>query len=119
MARGSRESVDCCCEHVGLCPGREPSGRRVAATGAVTERGGSRWEGLFDRVAGLDVGKASVSVCVRTPGARRGRRSETRTFKTTTGSLKVMRDWLLGQGVTIAAIESTSTYWKAPFYCLE
>jgi transposase len=30
-----------------------------------------------------------------------------------------MRDWLLDQGVTIAAIESTSTYWKAPFYCLE
>lgn len=76
-------------------------------------------EVLFDRVAGLDVGKASVSVCVRTPGARRGRRSETRTFKTTTGSLRVMRDWLLSEGVTIAAIESTSTYWKAPFYCLE
>lgn len=76
-------------------------------------------EVLFDRVAGLDVGKASVSVCVRTPGAHRGRRSETRTFKTTTGSLRVMRDWLLEVGVTIAAIESTSTYWKAPFYCLE
>ena len=76
-------------------------------------------EVLFDRVAGLDVGKASVSVCARTPGARQGRHSETRTFKTTTGSLKVMRDWLLDQGVTIAAIESTSTYWKAPFYCLE
>src|SRR5687768_10281467 len=30
-----------------------------------------------------------------------------------------MRDWVLGAGVTIAAIESTSTYWKAPFYCLE
>ena len=76
-------------------------------------------EVLFDRVAGLDVGKASVSVCVRTPGARRGRRSETRTFKTTTGSLRVMRDWLVKEGVTIAAIESTSTYWKAPFYCRE
>jgi transposase len=30
-----------------------------------------------------------------------------------------MRDWLLEHGVTIAAMESTSTYWKAPFYCLE
>ena len=45
--------------------------------------------------------------------------SETRTFKTTTGSLGVMRDWLVEQGVTIAAMESTSTYWKPPFYCLE
>ena len=43
----------------------------------------------------------------------------TRTFKTTTGSLGVMRDWLLESGVTVAAMESTSTYWKPPFYCLE
>ena len=76
-------------------------------------------EVLFERVAGLDVGKDSVTVCVRTPGARRGRHSETRTFKTTTGSLRLMRDWLLAAGVTIAAMESTSTYWKPPFYCLE
>jgi hypothetical protein len=26
---------------------------------------------------------------------------------------------LVGSGVTIAAMESTSTYWKPPFYCLE
>jgi transposase len=76
-------------------------------------------EVLFERVAGLDVGKNTITVCVRTPGARRGRHSETRTFKTTTGSLRLMRDWLLECGVTIAAMESTSTYWKPPFYCLE
>ena len=71
-------------------------------------------EVLYDRVAGLDIGKASLTVSVRTPGTRRGRHQETRTFKTTTGSLMVMRDWLLEQGVTIAAMESTSTYWKPP-----
>jgi transposase len=76
-------------------------------------------EVLYDRVAGLDIGKASVTVSVRTPGARRGRHTETRTFKTTSGSLMVMRDWLLSHEVTIAAMESTSTYWKAPYYCLE
>lgn len=76
-------------------------------------------EVLFERVAGLDVGKASVTVCVRTPGARGRRVSEVRTFSTMTRSLQVMRDWLVEHGVTIAAIESTSTYWKAPFYCLE
>jgi transposase len=75
---------------------------------------------LFERVAGLDVGKGSVRVCVRAPGGPgRRRRGETRTFKTMTRSLVVMRDWLLSEGVTIAAMESTSTYWKAPFYCLE
>ncbi len=76
-------------------------------------------EVLFERVAGLDIGKASLTVCVRTPGAGGRRRSETRTFSTMTRSLDVMRDWLLASGVTIAAMESTSTYWKAPFYCLE
>jgi transposase len=76
-------------------------------------------EVMFDRVAGLDVGKDSVTVCVRVPGPRGGRRSVTRTFKTTTGSLQVMRDWLLEEQVSIAAMESTSTYWKPAFYCLE
>jgi hypothetical protein len=76
-------------------------------------------EVLFERVAGLDIGKESLCVCVRTPGARGRRVSQTRTFKTTTRSLVVMRDWLVESGVTIAAMESTSTYWKPPFYCLE
>src|SRR5690349_23976145 len=77
-------------------------------------------EVMFERVAGLDVGKAAVTVCVRTPSSRAGRRrSETRTFPTMTRSLGVMRDWLVAEGVSIAAIESTSTYWKPPFYCLE
>jgi transposase len=56
-----------------------------------------------------------LTVCERTPGTRRGRHSETRTFKTTTGSLGVMRARLVKSGVTIAAMESTSTYWKPPF----
>jgi transposase len=100
------------------------SWQRSLRTGAVR-----RWsphgerrdatEVMFDRVAGLDVGKETVTVCLRTPGPRGGRRAETRTFKTTTGSLHVMRDWLLEAGVSIAAMESTSTYWKPPFYCLE
>ncbi|MGZ0146083.1 IS110 family transposase [Kribbella sp. WER1] len=77
-------------------------------------------EVLFERVAGLDAGKASVTVCVRVPGRRQGSRSSvTRTFKTTIGSLRVMRDWLVECGVTVAAMEPTSTYWKPPFHCLE
>ena len=81
-------------------------------------RKGAVVEVMYERVAGLDVGKDSVTVCIRTPGSRRGRRSETRTFKTMFGSLRVMRDWLVENGVEIAAMESTSTYWKGPFYCL-
>jgi transposase len=76
-------------------------------------------EVMFDRVAGLDVGKETVTVCLRTPGPRGGRRSETRTFRTMIGLLRVMRDWLVEAGVSIAAMESTSAYWKPPFCCLE
>ena len=76
-------------------------------------------EVLFERVAGLDVGKATLTVCMRVPGSGGRRVSQTRTFPTTTRALGVMRDWLLAGGVTIAAMESTSTYWKGPFYCLE
>ena len=71
--------------------------------------GGIGMEVLFERVAGLDIGKATLTVCVRTPGPR-GRRGQTRTFSTMTRSLEVMRDWLLAEGVTVAAMESTSTY---------
>jgi transposase len=78
-------------------------------------------EVLFERVWRAWMwAKASVTVCVRVPGRRQGSRSSvTRTFKTTIGSLRVMRDWLVECGVTVAAMESTSTYWKPPFYCLE
>src|SRR4051794_28057779 len=117
MARGLQMPLDCCCERVGLCPGRGPSGRRRPV---VVWKEMVGMEVMFERVAGLDVGKSSVTVCVRTPSARPGRRrGETRTFPTMTRSLALMRDWLVAEGVTVAAIESTSTYWKPPFYCLE
>jgi transposase len=57
------------------------------------------------------IGKAGLTVCLRTPGPGGGRRvGQTRTFKTTTRALGVMRDWLLAAGLTHAAMESTSTY---------
>lgn len=74
---------------------------------------------LFERVAGLDIGKATVTVCVRTPGSGGKRVSETRTFRTMIRHLQVMADWLVACGVTIAAMESTATYWKLIFYVLE
>ena len=41
-------------------------------------------EVLYERVAGLDIGKKTLTVCVRTPGPRGGRRAQTRTFSTMT-----------------------------------
>src|SRR4051794_11998351 len=96
-------------------PGRGPSGRPQthALTAAIP------MEVMHERVAGLDIGKATLTVCVRTPGVRGRRSSETRTFPTTTRALGVMRDWLAGARGELAAMESTSTCWKPAFYCLE
>jgi transposase len=76
-------------------------------------------EVVYERVAGLDIGKATLTACMRIPGANGRRVSEVRTYPTMTRSLQAMRDWLVGNGVTIVAMESTSTYWKGAFYCLE
>jgi transposase len=74
---------------------------------------------LVERVAGLDVGKEIVVVCVRIPGQGGRRVSETRTYRTMSRSLEAMADWLVESGVTLAGMESTATYWKPVFYALE
>jgi transposase len=76
---------------------------------------------LVERVAALDIGKAVLVACVRVPHeAKTGRRrQEVRSFATMTRSLLELADWLASLGVTRVVMESTSTYWKAPFYLLE
>jgi transposase len=75
---------------------------------------------LHDRCAALDVSKRDVKVCLRTPGKRRNqRRSEVRTFATTTNDLLAMRDWLLAEKVSLVVMEGTGDYWRAPYYLLE
>jgi transposase len=55
---------------------------------------------LVARVAGLDIGKASLVCCVRVPHESRPgrRRQQVRTFATTTGRLLGLRDWLAAEG---------------------
>lgn len=74
---------------------------------------------MFDRVAALDLAKASLTACVRVPGPRGGRKSTTRTFVTTVGGLLVLRDWLLAERVQVVSMESTGVYWKPAYYLLE
>ena len=77
-------------------------------------------EEIVARVAALDIGKAEVVCCVRVPDrATGGRAQEVRAFTTMTGALVEMADWLRGLGVTRVVMESTSDYWKPPFYVLE
>jgi transposase len=71
-------------------------------------------EVVYPRCAGMDVHKKVVVVC-----ALLGRRRQTRSFGTTTGELRELRDWLVSLGVTQAAMESTGSYWKPIFNLLE
>jgi transposase len=67
---------------------------------------------LVARVAGLDIGKASLVCCVRTPhqASLGRRRQQVRTFATTTGQLLDLAAWLACWEVTKAGMEATSDY---------
>jgi transposase len=74
---------------------------------------------LYQRVAAIDVHKKEVRVAVRTPGARRGtRHMEIRRYKTYYGVLREMTAWLVEQGVTHVAMESSGIYTMPVFHAL-
>jgi transposase len=74
---------------------------------------------LIERCAGVDIGKRTVAVTVRTPDGKGGRRQETRTFGTVTRQVLELRDWLVAERVSVAAMEAASDDWKPVFYLLE
>ena len=76
---------------------------------------------LHERCAGLDIGKKDLKACVRTPSpkGKRSRRQEIRTFATTTNALLELRDWLIGERVSLVVLEATGDYWRGAFYLLE
>ncbi len=76
---------------------------------------------LHERCAALDIGKKDLKACVRTPNpaGKRSRRQEIRTYATTTNALLELRDWLVGERVTLVVMEATGDYWRGAFYLLE
>jgi len=76
---------------------------------------------FVERIAAIDIGKAELSVTVRTPqpGRPGGRRQVTRTYRTMTNALMTLREWLAAEGVTRVVMEATSVYWKPVYYLLE
>ena len=74
-------------------------------------------EVLHPRCAGLDVHSGTVVSCVRIQEKGRARH-EVRTFSTTTKGLVELRSWLVAEGVTHAAMESTGVYWKPVWHVL-
>ena len=65
---------------------------------------------LYERCAGCDIHKKTVTVHVVVPEG-----GETRTYGTTTTELLEVVEWLRTQQVTHVAMESTGVYWK-PLY---
>lgn len=78
-------------------------------------------EEIVERVAALDIGKASLVCCLRVPNpAKPGRRlQEVQTYLTMTRSLMRLADRLREMSVTRVVMEATSDYWKPVFYLLE
>jgi transposase len=73
-----------------------------------------------ERVVGIDIGKAVLKACVRTPGRKANTFGQVvRSFATTTRGLLSLRDWLVAEKVTLVGMESTGQYWKPVYYLLE
>src|SRR4051794_25053111 len=74
---------------------------------------------IVERVAALDVHKASVTACVRVPAVDGGREPHLAEFATTVRGLLGLRDWLAAHGVTQVVMEATGVYWKPVWHILE
>jgi transposase len=78
-------------------------------------------EQVCERVAAIDVAKATGMVCVRVPDdARPGRRvSRVWEVQATTRAVIELGDHLACEGIEKVTLESTSDYWRIWFYLLE
>lgn len=74
---------------------------------------------IVERVGALDVHKAQVTGCVRTPTASGERAEHLAEFQSTVRGLLVLRDWLKAHGVTEVVMEATGVYWKPVWHVLE
>ena len=70
---------------------------------------------VVSRGCGLDVHQKVVVATIDGAGIRK----VTREFGTFTSSLTELRDWLLEEGITHVAMESTGVYWKPVYHILE
>jgi transposase len=76
-------------------------------------------ETLIERCCGLDVHQASVVACVLIGEPGKKLRKQVRKFGTMTRDLAGLREWLLAEGVTHVAMESTGVYWVPVYTALE
>jgi transposase len=74
---------------------------------------------LVERGCGLDVHQATVVACLLIALKNGKVQKQIRTFGTTTRELVSLREWLLSEGCTHVAMESTGVYWKPIYAILE
>src|SRR3989440_8902603 len=74
---------------------------------------------LVERGCGLDVHQATVLACLLIVLKTGKVQKQIRTFGTTTRELLSLREWLLSEGCTHVAMESTGVYWKPIYAILE
>jgi transposase len=76
-------------------------------------------ETIFPCVAGLDVHAKTVTVCVRRVNEQGKVQKEVRSYETMTRNLLALMEWLIAEGVTHVAMESTGVFWKPIYNVLE
>jgi len=78
-------------------------------------------EQVAERVAAIDVAKASGMVCTRVPDHKVPGRRVTQVWQVaaTTNAVMTLADELAGQGIERVVVESTSDYWRPFVYLLE
>ena len=78
-------------------------------------------EQIVERVAAIDVAKASGEVCTRVPHPSIPRRRLTRVWsvEATTDAIVELAGRLVKEGIERVVLESTSDYWRPFFYLLE
>jgi transposase len=78
-------------------------------------------EQVVERVAAIDVAKASGMVCTRVPHASVAGRRLTRVWevRSTTNAILALADQLAQEGIERVVVESTSDYWRPFVYLLE
>jgi transposase len=74
---------------------------------------------LVECGCGLDVHQATVVACLLRSVGNGEVQKQVRTFGTTTRELLGLREWLLSEGCTHVAMESTGVYWKPVYSLLE
>lgn len=78
-------------------------------------------EQVVERVAAIDVAKATGMVCTRLPHPGVAKRRTTKVWEVsaTTASIMELADHLVAEQIERVTVESTSDYWRGFFYLLE